>query len=1096
MPRTLRLAPLLFLSGACSLVYQAAWMREFRLIFGASTLASAAVTAIFMAGLGVGSWIGGRWVDRHKAPLLLYGNVELTIAVSAALTPLLVPVVRAIYVGVGGSVVLGEAGASLMRLVLSAIILAIPTLGMGATLPAVITAAVNSGEDRRPVGWLYGVNTLGAVCGTLLGTFVLIEIYGLRQTLWMAALVNVLVALVARVLSRTWPGEKVAPTPVEAPPSAAGERGQRVLVGAAAVVGLVFFLMEMVWYRLMGPVLGGTTFTFGLILALALLGIAIGGALHSLLGPESGGTPSTLAVTCLLEAFFLALPFVFADDLAVLAGLLRPLSTFGLTGLAFGWCIVAGAIILPAAVIAGYQFPLLISLLRPRSPGIGSAVALGYAANTAGSIVGALLGGFGLLRLLSAPGAWRFAVLVLGALAVVVLLFAEERPLVRRWRSVGVSTGLLTALLFMMLAPGPSAVWRHSGIGAGRADLLDKTPNELQHWKLDHQGKLLWETDGIESSVALAASDDLVFLVNGKADGSAVWDSGTQVMSGLLAAMSHPSPRRALVIGLGTGSTAGWLASIPQMERVDVIEIEPAIVEVARRASAVNQNVLGNPKVHLIFRDAREVLLASSEKYDLIFSEPSNPYRVGVASLFSNEFYRAVRARLNPDGVFLQWVQGYEIFPETLRTAMATLGSVFPDVETWQTRLDDLVFAASEKPRQYDVATLRARAASEPFRSALDKAWRVEGAEGYLAYFVAGPGLVKAVAAEEQGDINTDDHPILEYGFARSVGRSHRLSVQALRESARSIQADRPLVRGELDWERVEQVRMELRATWGRAPTAPSGASEETRRLSRFLAAYRAGNMPEARRELEPMLGAIRGPIQTRLAAEVLVQTQAPQADEALRRLATYQPLVSGVLGAKKLAEAGDNARALSQLEAVLRELPSGDPWQVQSVLNFAAPLTVRLARKDSSRVAELTRLLEKPFPVYGGESVRRWILVGLAEIDPASCGPAFSPFEPFPIWEEKPLALRFRCYQRMGSPLAAQARQDLARYQGAESRDFHLRDAPAERPESVSTAREEKEGAPPTGAQSARSPEAGGDQRASPPSEPPLTPGTAAAQR
>src|SRR5262249_7656214 len=161
MPRSLRLAPLLFLSGACSLVYQAAWMREFRLIFGASTLASAAVTAIFMAGLGVGSWIGGRWVDRHKGPLFLYGNVELTIAVSAALTPLLVPVVRAIYVGVGGSVVLGEAGASVVRLVLSAIILAVPTLGMGATLPAVIAAAVNTGDERRPVGWLYGVNTLG-----------------------------------------------------------------------------------------------------------------------------------------------------------------------------------------------------------------------------------------------------------------------------------------------------------------------------------------------------------------------------------------------------------------------------------------------------------------------------------------------------------------------------------------------------------------------------------------------------------------------------------------------------------------------------------------------------------------------------------------------------------------------------------------------------------------------------------------------------------------------------------------------------------------------------------------------------------------------
>ncbi|HZW88339.1 MAG TPA: fused MFS/spermidine synthase, partial [Myxococcaceae bacterium] len=307
MSRIFRVAPLLFLSGACSLVYQAAWMREFRLVFGASTLASAAVTAIFMGGLGLGSWWGGRYVDRHRAPLLLYGNLELVVAAFAALTPFLVPLVRVIYVGIGGSLLLGEAGASIVRLLLSAVVLAGPTLAMGATLPAVISAAANAaGDDRRPVGWLYGANTLGAVCGTLLATFALIEIYGIRQTLWLAALVNVLVGLVGRVLSRTWPGESRGPAATVAARSAM-DRTQRILVLAAAVVGFVFFLMEMVWYRLLSPVLGGSTFTFGLILAVALLGIAVGGALHSLLASKEGGSPSTLAVTCLLEALFLAL---------------------------------------------------------------------------------------------------------------------------------------------------------------------------------------------------------------------------------------------------------------------------------------------------------------------------------------------------------------------------------------------------------------------------------------------------------------------------------------------------------------------------------------------------------------------------------------------------------------------------------------------------------------------------------------------------------------------------------------------------------------------------------------------------------------------
>src|SRR5262249_28442526 len=165
----------------------------------------------------------------------------------------------------------------------------------------------------------------------------------------------------------------------------------------------------------------------------------------------------------------------------------------------------------------------------------------------------------------------------------------------------------------------------------------------------DLRNGLLWEADGLESSVALVLGGDVGLLVNGKSDGSAVNDSPTQVMSGLIGAAIHPLPRRALVIGLGTGSTAGWLAQVPSIDRVDVVEIEPVIGRVARFLAPVNQNVLDNPKVHVFYGDAREVLLASKERYDVIFSEPSNPYRAGIASLFSREYYEAVKGRLTSD---------------------------------------------------------------------------------------------------------------------------------------------------------------------------------------------------------------------------------------------------------------------------------------------------------------------------------------------------------------------------------------------------------------------------------------------------------------
>src|SRR5690606_11362507 len=207
---------------------------------------------------------------------------------------------------------------------------------------------------------------------------------------------------------------------------------------------------------------------------------------------------------------------------------------------------------------------------------------------------------------------------------------------------------------------GPTAVWRHSPIGAGRAEdyLEEGTRNALVAAMYDRRRGITWEADGRESTVGLYTLNDTAFLVNGKSDGSAILDAGTQVMGGVLGALLQPKPvRRALVIGLGTGSTAGWLASLESVERVDVVELEPAILHVARVCSPVNHGVPDNPKINVIIGDARGILLTTPEKYDLVFSEPSNPYRAGVASLFTREFYAAVFARLEEGGVFVQWLQ-------------------------------------------------------------------------------------------------------------------------------------------------------------------------------------------------------------------------------------------------------------------------------------------------------------------------------------------------------------------------------------------------------------------------------------------------------
>ncbi len=482
--RALKIAPFLFGSGLCALVYQTAWQRELRLIFGASTAASAAVLAIFMAGLGLGGALLGPRADKHRRPLELYGNLEALIALSAAVTPALVWVARKVYLALGGTVTLGMVGGSVVRLILSALLLAVPTLLMGGTLPAAARAAETS-EDvrRRALAVLYGVNTLGAVAGAALSTFFLFEVFGTQQTLWLACLLNGLIAVGARVVSRSMPEQDSAAAAGSAPTVEAQSvtaPPRRFVLAAAAVVGFAFLLMELVWYRMLSPLLGGSTFTFGLILVVALLGIGLGGAAYSVWRQDRPATLRGFALTCLAEALFIAVPYALGDRLAVLAMILRSLEGFGFPGLVLGWAVVATLVIVPAAFVSGVQFPLLLALLGRGRENVGREVGLAYAWNTVGSIIGSLAGGFGLMPLLTAPGTWRLAVallLVLGGGALVLSL-RLERQLGRLW--LAASAGALAVV--MLTYPGPTAAWRHNPIGAGRARLDRPSLNKLRDW--------------------------------------------------------------------------------------------------------------------------------------------------------------------------------------------------------------------------------------------------------------------------------------------------------------------------------------------------------------------------------------------------------------------------------------------------------------------------------------------------------------------------------------------------------------------------------------------------------------------------------------
>ena len=464
------------------------WFREFRLVFGASTAASAAVMAVFMGGLGLGNLVLGRRVDRTPNPLLWYAGLEMSVALSTAASPLLVDLARRGYVALGGQLSLGFTAATALRLLLAVLVLGLPTFLMGGTLAAAARAVTPADDEhRRDTAILYALNTLGAVSGALLSTFLVIELLGNRQTLWLACgqrpdgpggprpgppgdapgsrhRFRCVGGRAGGAAAPAAPVHANRPSPVQLRKMQRAQRSGRlpaaasaaaraavawhqppaaVIYAAAGVVGFAFFVMELVWYRMLGPILGGSTFTFGMILAVALAGIGLGGAVYPLLFARLRPTLRWFALTCGLEALAMAAapcagrsrgpvdgaiaarpPGRFAQhDVARLG---RAVAALGAALRRRGCAVAAGGGLGDPAGRRG-QRRAIPAADRPAGPGRrppGPAGRLGRGLEYRGRITGSLAGGFGLLPLLSAPGAWRAVVGLLVVLSLLLVLVA------------------------------------------------------------------------------------------------------------------------------------------------------------------------------------------------------------------------------------------------------------------------------------------------------------------------------------------------------------------------------------------------------------------------------------------------------------------------------------------------------------------------------------------------------------------------------------------------------------------------------------------------------------------------------------------------
>ena len=786
---------LFLLSGAAGLVYEQLWIRELQHFFGSTIHSITTVVAAYMGGLGLGAWFLGKRADRHHNPALLYGILEIAIGVFGLLSPLVFKGIGAAYLGVAASLSPGLWLATAIKFVFAFAVMLIPTFLMGGTLPILTRAFAGDSTVnlRRELALFYGLNTVGGVIGCALGGYILVERAGVLTSLIGCGLLNLALGAAAIAVS-TSAAKEEAPAPVLEPESVREEASPAVQKLAIWLIGLTAFaslLYEIAWTRVLVLVVGSSTYAFTTILVCFLLGIGLG----SLIAIGRGrGTRELLlraamiqgaiaVLASLLFPFFRALPVYIVATLQI--QFLSPTQLIVLQSVALA------VVVIPPAIGMGLAFPILAELAARRSATTGTETGRAYFANTIGSIAGAIITGFIFVHLIGAEKTLVLgvAINVIGVALVSWRLHRDGGTLASGERAPALFAFL--ALVIALFAGGWSSRLLDRGPAIYGRDMT--TPTELDHYLRGYGSEQLSYDEGWNSTVSIWRNGGTTWLKNnGKADASSVADMNTQIMVGLLPLLAHPKPARVFVVGFGSGVTARTAADAIGVERVDVVEIERAVVRAAPYFASVNRDVLSDPRVHLIEDDARSALQLAREPYDVIISEPSNPWIAGIAALFTKEYFAVAKSRLAEDGVFAQWVQTYRVPVSVVAVVVANMRTVFPHVEMWFANPADLIILASNRPIQWNGERVAAHMAPGAAMAPVFHDWlEVDQPSHLLGRFITGDSGTARLAATA-AFLHNDDRPTLEFVAARGLFASGLPSVFD------SIMAIRDLVRDTL----------------------------------------------------------------------------------------------------------------------------------------------------------------------------------------------------------------------------------------------------------------------------------------------------------
>lgn len=773
-----------FASGFTSLVFEVIWERALTHVFGTTSLALSTLLTAFMTGLALGAHIGGKIADRLDRPLLVYGLLEGAIGLYAFLIPVLLDRLPSVYSLLFDQFIDDFLVFSLLRFVAVFLVLVIPTTMMGATLPIISQwTAKRDSHFQGSVGGLYAMNTAGACTGAMLAGFVLLPTLGLSLTNTAFAFSNIALCLAVmvfrRVLSRAEASEKEE-TEDEVVDSWNRREleplqtwGIRTIIFGFAIAGFVSMSYQVLWTRAYVIVLGSSTYSFTVILTTFLLAIAAGAATMSTLVHRVSRPAFWLGLTQTGFAMTACITFLVMDDLPVwLFGRLREDIGAASEIYLYQFGLVATVVFVPI-FLQGMAFPLVVRAVAASRESVGKDVGRAYALNTVGAIIGSFIAGFVLLPWLGLRASLTATValnVALGLLFAVVAI--GHRSLAKREIAVLLALTTLASTL-LLAAPNIDRVKLTRGLFRTywARQLFDREKLERDN------PELVFYADGLTATTSVEKRGGLLTLkANGKPEASDGADMSTQILVSLMPflvrTMHGDIPiggERCAMVGYGSGVTAGAALQWP-LDELDVVEIEATMVEASKYFDHVNHRPLEDPRTRLIESDGRNFLEYTPETYDIIVSEPSNPWIAGVASLFTVEHFERARTKLAARGVFAQWVQLYEIRPENVQVVIATFLEVFEHVVAFSSmpKGTDLILIGSNQPIEFPDDGFSLAWQNETIRAELERAGIQRPMDLYGLMFMNRAELEEFA---EGAPLNTDDNGLLEFAAPKDLIR-------------------------------------------------------------------------------------------------------------------------------------------------------------------------------------------------------------------------------------------------------------------------------------------------------------------------------------